>query len=323
MSREPWEHIVCTHTNGIYESHYLKANSPDGTRGLWLKHNLLRPNENEGIGEFWVILFEKGQPPQVAKRIVQWPELSLDDRNIRIQSQGISLEPSQATGTIADIGWNLSLTNAGPPLLHFPWDWMYTAGFPKKKAISPAPHLHFNGHITVGDVTWEIDDWVGLRGHNWGKEHAHMYAYGNCHIWQDKQKRTVDGFSAKIRLLGGLQSPLLSTVVARGPDLELNRPAHWFGGATVTPTSWTFEHGDNKLEMNAVHSQYVGLRYTHPNGRESYCYNTKFAEVKWTVGDKHFTSTLGELEVLFPEPLEGVPLHPTPDWDPGKGDYRG
>jgi hypothetical protein len=323
MSREPWEHIVSTQKDGIYESHYLKANSPDGNRGLWIKHNLLRPNKDHGIGEFWIILFEKGQPPQVAKRNVQWSDLGLDDNAIRIESQGVCLTPSRAQGAIADIKWELSLNNAGPPLLHFPWDWMYTAGFPKKKAISPAPHLLFNGHITIGDSCWDISDWVGLRGHNWGREHAHMYAYGNCHVWDDKQPRTVDGFSARIRLLGRIQSPLLSTIVGRHPTIELNRPKHWFGGATVTPTAWVFQHGDNKLEMIADQSHYAGLRYTHPDGQESYCYNTKFAEVKWKVGDELFTSTMGELEVLFPEPLDGVPLHPHPEWNPEKGDYRG
>ncbi|MGB0640878.1 MAG: hypothetical protein ACPGTU_16175 [Myxococcota bacterium] len=323
MSREPWEHIVCTQKDGIYESHYLKANSPDGTRGLWIKHNLLRPNNNEGIGEFWIILFEQGQPPQVAKRHVEWPGLSLDEKTIRIESQEICLTPSKASGAIADISWELSLSNAGPPLLHFPWDWMYTAGFPKKKAISPAPHLVFNGHITVGDSQWDISDWIGLRGHNWGREHAHMYAYGNCHVWDDEQPRTVDGFSARIRIMRRFQSPLLSTIVARQPNIELNRPRHWFGGANVTPTSWTFNHGNTRLEMHAKQAEYAGLRYTHPDGQESYCYNTKFAAVKWTVGDQTFTSTQGELEVLFPEPLEGVALHPSADWNPKKGDYRG
>lgn len=323
MRREPWEHIVCTHKDGIYESHYLKANSPDGTQGLWIKHNLLRPSKTDGIGEFWIILFEKGRTPQVAKRIVSWPQLSLDNKSIRIQTQGISLQPSHAEGSIADIEWNLALTDPTPPLLHFPWDWMYTAGFPKKKAISPAPNLLFNGSITVGDTKIEINDWVGLRGHNWGTEHAHTYAYGNCHIWKDKQQRTVDGFSAKIRMLGLVQSPFLSTIVSRSPDVHLNRPKHWLGGAHVTPTSWAFEHGTHSLKMTTELSDYVGLRYAHPDGKESYCYNTKFAMVEWTVGDDLFTSEMGELEVLFPTPIAGVPLHPSPDWNPEKGDYRG
>ena len=36
----------------------------------------------------------------------------------------------------------------------------------------------------------------------------------------------------------------------------------------------------------------------------------------------HYTSTLGELEVLTPEPVADIPLHPSPDWTQAQGDYR-
>ena len=67
----------------------------------------------------------------------------------------------------------------------------------------------------------------------------------------------------------------------------------------------------------------VGLRYAHPNGDESYCYNTKFAEVEWTTSAGRYRSNLGELEVLTPEPVADIPLHPSPDWTQAQGDYRG
>ena len=66
----------------------------------------------------------------------------------------------------------------------------------------------------------------------------------------------------------------------------------------------------------------VGLRYAHPGGEESYCYNTKFADVEWTTPTDQYTSTLGELEVLTPEPVADIPLHPSPDWTQAQGDYR-
>ena len=75
--RDPWERIVATQTPGIYESNYLKANSPDGQRGLWIKHNLLRRLDGTGLGGFWVIWFERGRPPGVVKHEVQWPDLNL------------------------------------------------------------------------------------------------------------------------------------------------------------------------------------------------------------------------------------------------------
>jgi len=320
---DPWERIVAVHTRGIYESNYLKANSPDGLRGLWIKHNLLRRTDGTGLGEFWVIRFVRGEAPQVAKQEVSWSELELDEAGIGIRCGPISLSPAHAKGEIADVRWDLQLQPSLAPLRHFPADWMYTASFPKKKAVTPAPNLGFSGELSVGEERWEISDWVGLRGHNWGREHAHTYAYGNCNLWTDGAPRTIDGFSARIRLPGGLLSPWLSTVVARHPDHDLNRLQHWFGGAEVGSDSWSLRAGGCQLEMSCDPQTYVGLRYAHPDGTESYCYNSKFADVRWTTPGGTHTSTMGELEVLTPAPLDGVPLHPSPDWNPAAGPYRG
>ena len=322
MPRHPFEHIVSAEISGIYESNYLKANSPDGQYGLWIKHNLLRPVSGQGLGEFWFILSRPDAPPIVAKREVDLMKISLGEDQIAIDHDEVHLSPNAASGQIADCYWNLRLSGADEPLLHFPWDWMYTAGFPKKKAITPAPHLRFDGEIRVGDSRIPVSAWEGLRGHNWGREHAWTYAYGNCHIWSDGGRRTVDGFSAKIKLLGGLKSPWLSTVVSRNPTIALNQPNHWFGGVDVTPLSWRLHRSDSTLSMRTEASRMVGLRYAHPSGEESYCYNTKFAEVDWLTPNGQFTSTLGELEVLTPEPVDGIPLHPRKDWTSAQGDYR-
>lgn len=321
--RDPWERIVAAQTPGIYESNYLKANSPDGQRGLWIKHNLLRRLDGTGLGEFWLIWFERGRRPGVVKHEVEWPSLTLSQDAIGIQAGPISLTPDHAKGRIGDIEWDLTLTPSLAPLLHFPSDWMYSAGFPKKKAVTPAPNLGFDGRLQIDGDEWPIENWTGLRGHNWGREHAHTYAYGNCNIWDDHAPRTVDGFSARIRLPGGLLSPWLSTMVGVAPDHALNGLQHWFCSGQVGQTNWTMKAGGCTLTMSCDKRTYVGLRYIHPDGSESYCYNTKFADVQWHTPQGEFTSQLGELEVLVPTPMDDVPLHPTPDWRPQDGPYRG
>ena len=45
---------------GLYESNYLKANSPDGKRAVWLKHTRLERVDGPTIGELWVVLYERG-----------------------------------------------------------------------------------------------------------------------------------------------------------------------------------------------------------------------------------------------------------------------
>lgn len=324
---DDFERVITAVRPGLYESNYLKANAPDGSAALWIKHNTLRPLAGEGKGEFWIVWWERGRRPIVAKREVPWSALTLDAGALRLEGAGISLRPGAARGAIADLSWDLSLSGGLPPLFHLPYAWMYTAGFPKKKPMTPAPNLRFDGAVEVAGVRRVVDGWVGLRGHNWGTEHAHAYAYGSCNTWDDgATDRTVDGFTVRIRL-GGRPSPWLTSVVARSPDLDRTGLRCWLGAGTVTPTTWSAAWRAPHLRRAALYmtadpATYAGLRYAHPDGRESYCYNTKFARVTWEVGGRVCTSHAGELEVLFPEPLPEVPLHPTPGWDPGAGDYR-
>ena len=100
MPRDPHERIISSRMTGIYESNYLKANSPDGRYGLWLKHNLLRPVTGPGIGEFWFILSRPDGPPVVAKREVDLQEVTLSDDHVSIHHTTIRLAPDSASGTL-------------------------------------------------------------------------------------------------------------------------------------------------------------------------------------------------------------------------------
>lgn len=322
---EAYERIVAARRRGIYESNYLKANSPDGRRAIWVKHNGLVPIEGAGLGEFWIVLFERGQQPIVCKREVPWTEVDADPDAIRLEAGGISLAADRAAGRIADVSWELALSGGLPPLFHLPYAAMYEGGFPKKKALTPAPNLRFDGRVRLGEEVWDVDGWVGLRGHNWGTEHAWTYAYGSCNLWDDgAADRAVDGFTVRIKL-GGRPSPWLTAVV--GTDLARNRLRHWLGAGSVAPGRWSASWGGLRrhraeLVMTTDPATYAGLRYAHPDGRESYCYNTKFADVSWTVDGARHTSRCGELEVLYPERLPGIEVHPAPGWTAADGDYR-
>lgn len=325
---DSWERVVTAKRSGLYESNYLKANSPDGQRGLWIKHNLLRPEDGVAKGEFWAIRFTRDEPPVVSKREVAWDALDLSPNRVAIRTQGIELSPDRATGSLADMAWDLRLSGGQPPLHHLRWGALYHTGFPKKKLLTPAPNLRFDGTLEVGGERWDLDGWIGLRGHNWGTEHAHTYAYGNCNLWDGRAPDcTVDGFSAKV-MLGGRPSPWLSSVVGRNPSVHRNAVRDWMAASpVVTNTSWSLawtspRRGTTSLSMTANPEGYAGLRYEHPDGRFSYCYNTKFADVRWEVGAQTLTSRCGELEILTPEPIDDIALHPSTDWEASQGDYR-
>ncbi len=323
---DDFDRILSVHTPRIYESNYLKANSPDGRRALWIKHNLLRPLEGEGYAELWVVLYERGQPPIVAKREVPWSAVEADARRLALRAGGVSLTDARAEGALADVRWSLALSGGNEPLHLLPYPWMYTRGFPKKKGLTPRPNLRFDGEIRLGGARWPVEGWVGLRGHNWGTEHAFSYAYGNCNLWDDGDpRRAVDGLTVRIRL-GGRPSPWLTLVSGQYPHFSRAKPRNWLGAGQVAPDRWQVSFTGPRrrpmsLQLAADPSTYAGLRYAHPDGRESYCYNTKFADVRYTIDGRTFTSACGELEVLFAEPLPGIALHPTPGWRQDQGDY--
>src|SRR5688572_20467801 len=58
------------------ESHFIKANSPDGERALWLKHTLLVPAAGPALAEVWAIAFaERGAKKLAVKRSYPLAEL--------------------------------------------------------------------------------------------------------------------------------------------------------------------------------------------------------------------------------------------------------
>ncbi len=317
----PYETVVALEQPGIYESHYLKANSPDGDLGFWIKHTLFRPVDGDACAELWFVWFERGARPRVCRADVPWDRLSLGD-GPRLDAGLARLAPDRAEGELGGVRWALTLHGGGPPLRHLGWDRLYTMGFPKKKILTPVPGQRFDGTITVGGRQIELRSWVGLRGHNWGTEHAHSYAYGNCNLWDDGVERSMDGFTARIKL-AGRPSPPLSSLCVRAPegDRELTRPWHWPRHGDFGASSWHLRRPHTHLVMHCAPRDLVGLRYNQPRGGEQYCYNTKFAQVSLRLGDQLVQSRCGELETFFPKPLEAIPLHPPSSWTARDGVY--
>ncbi len=317
----PYDRVMALELPGVYESHYLEAHAPDGERGLWIKHTLFRPVQGEAVAELWFVWFHRGRPPRVVRMDVPWERLELGP-GLRVEAGLARLEPTRAQGELGGIRWDLTLSGGQPPHLHLPFDKLYRLGFPKKKILTPAPGLRFDGTVQLDGHPVTVDGWTGLRGHNWGSEHAHSYAYGNCNRWDDGVSRSVDGFTVRIRL-GGRPSPPLTALLVRAPEGErqLNKMRQWLHHGHVTPFSWHVRRARTHLVMSCEARDMVGLRYNQPKGGEQYCYNTKFARVSLRLGTSLVRSRCGELETFFPEPLPDIPLHPPASWTVRSGVY--
>jgi len=308
----------------LYESNYLKANSPDGRRGLWIKHNILAPasKRHQPVLELWCVWFDRDAegPPIALKQEVPMGRVAAAKTGLRIEGEGLLLTDRETRTQLTDASgreasWDLSFEPSEPILFHLPHARLYRGPFPKKKLTTPAPRLQFNGWLEIDGTRHEIKDWTGLRGHNWGTEHAWAYAYGNCNLFQEDEQAVLDMFTAKIKI-GPIKSPWLSMGVLRvgGREYGINRLRHAITtSAVVDFPRWRVQipssYGTLETEWALDPADTIGLRYLHPDGKVSYCYNTKFAEVTVRFGDVHLTSDQAELEFLFAEPIPGIALH--------------
>ncbi|HET7036840.1 MAG TPA: hypothetical protein VFI42_14240 [Thermomicrobiaceae bacterium] len=313
--------------SGHYESFYIKANHPERRLGLWLKFNLLEPaGHPEALqGELWGVWFDGEQGRQVAAGQLLPREavdarrgalsLRLGDATLELRGDAL-VEQAQVTGGGHRLAWDVRLEPTAPPAILFPARRLYEGGFPKKKVLTPIPRGRLDGWIEVDGERHALAGWEGLHGHNWGREHAFRYAYGNGLFTGGAY---LDGFSAKLKL-GPMTSPWLSLLLVRLPDgreLSFNRPARWLAGRPrAGDLRWQLDlpgPGGTRarLAMSADAADAVGLRYPYPDGRNGYCLNTKFGRGTLRVEERGRVLYQGdsgrcELETFGPRPVAGI-----------------
>lgn len=300
--------------NTHYESHYLKANSPDGQRAFWVKHTLTceGPTWAERIWEIWFLAFERGGRTWVAKAEYRWAEMERILEGPRLVGPGIQFDPARSIGKLGAIEWELILGGGLGPIRHLPMESLYRGK--NTKVLTPAASLRFAGEIRLGDEVWPIDSWVGCRGHNWGDDYGERYAWLATHVWDDKTERAVEGFTgvANAPLVG---ETLVSRVVAKGQDAtSWTRPGSWPGSSGSHATRFE-SSGSGSVSAEATAGDFVHLRYRSPLGGDVLCRCTKFASVRFDGPSGTVTSNCGELEFVdrtLPVPDEALP---PADWD--------
>jgi hypothetical protein len=304
----------------LYESHYLKGNSPDGSRAFWIKHTLLcmGSDPSQRILELWVMLFERGCVPIVAKTEIPWPDLEL--------GPGLSLSCSHARfdnriawGSLADIRWDIGFNDGLGALRHLPWSWLYSRFSPTAKAVTPATNIRFTGVVQMSGRTWDLDNWVGLRGHNWSSSHAYRYGWLATNLWEDGGDRSLEGFLAQPRAW----SPSIRRVVLRTDTKDHRRLGlqRWtLGGLNENRLDFSFPW--MSIQAEAPLEEFVHLVYRQPSGGRALCRCTKFANVKLRVGTHTLHSRTGELEFLDSTTALHDKCHPHPDWTIADGIYR-
>lgn len=323
---------------GHVESYFLRANDPARPRALWLKATILAPLDGPAVAEIWLIWFDGEANRSFACK----QTLPFDSEMFRATSTGAELhigayelsvgEAGVGKGRIRsaqgaasfDLRWARAEAAVGAPLSIFPWRFLREGPFPKSKLLTPEPWLAFSGSVTVPTLgsaegareTVPLDGWVGMQGHNWGKEHAFEYAWGQCLFpaAPGEPAAMVEGFTGRVRI-GGRTSPRISAAVVRRGEREYRFDRvfdFWRQEAQLTSTRWTLRlrgpDAELRLRMDATTRPFACLGYESPDHSLAYCFNSKLAEVLLEVQPRDeapFTCRSahgGALELLRREP---------------------
>jgi hypothetical protein len=179
------------------------------------------------------------------------------------------------------------------------------------------PDLVVDGVMRVNGAEWRIAGWRGMLGHNWGRHHTQLYAWGHCNQWDGVPDLVVEGFSG--RSWG--RAPLVTVVWVRhrgvwhdlyGMRLPSTRDR------SISPRRWTFRARGRTAraqgELYAPTDDFVGLFYPNPDGALSYCLNTKLAQARLTVTihgapPLEVSSNAAALEIGTRDPSHGVRMY--------------
>ena len=189
--------------SGHYESYFLRANHPTGPQAFWIRYTIFSPagKPDKAIGELWAVFFDGNTGPNVAvKKEVPFSRCSFSPSALDVKIDNAILNAGKLNGDASankhEISWDLAYSGDSKPLFLLPQK-MYSAGFPKAKALVALPMAKFSGVLTVDGKKIEVQNWVGSQNHNWGSKHTDLYAWGQVAGF-DNNPRPV---SSKLQLL--------------------------------------------------------------------------------------------------------------------------
>jgi hypothetical protein len=282
------------------ESWFLKANDPRGRRAVWLKWTIWAGARAPGsaVAEAWAVAFgtARGRPGVgrdhnvATKTTVPFEAARFSRSGIDATIDGCTLTRESARGRVESGGrsivYDLRVAPIGPAVAPFPARWMYERPIPSFKILSPVPDARISGTVDVDGERWDLDAWPGMIGHNWGRAHTELYAWGHCNAWDGGEDVVLEGFTGRTRLGGVLMPPAtMVTVVHQGSVYRLSAPLRNAG--SISPRRWRFRARSRRIdvagELWADTEDFVGLFYPNPDGTLCHCLNSKLAHAEVTL----------------------------------------
>ncbi|MGE0215201.1 hypothetical protein [Mycolicibacterium sp.] len=300
-----------------YESRFIRANTPDGDRAIWLRETLLLPAAGEPSADVWVMLFDRTGHRAVRR---SFPVEAADFGTGTVRIGTTSLDGTAARGELPDTArWDLTITPSGHDEVRLLTERAYQARFPAAKTVVRDPLARFDGLLEISGATVDVDDWTGSVNHNWGTRHTPAYAFGQVCGFDNAPDTTLEIVTARAAL-GPVLLPGVTLFVFRHAGQEFavrsvrgSLDSH----GRYTPFSWRFgaRVGERMIEghISAAPADVIGLIYPDTHGGQKHCYNSALAQCRIQVAGKAFERT--ELvsdrvmfEILTDDRLPDVPL---------------
>lgn len=311
---------------GHYESWFTRANHPTRALAFWIRYTVFVPRgrARDAVGELWAIHFD-GESSKITavKEVVPFARCTFASHGLDVRVGDSTLDATHLVGRARTsehaVAWDLAYASKESPLLLLPPS-LYDAGFPKAKALVPAPLARFDGSLVVDDTRVSIDGWMGSQNHNWGERHTDAYAWGQVAGFDDAPRSFLELSTARVKI-GPLTTPPMTLLVLRHDGRE-----HRLSSITQSlraKGSYDFFRWDFRSEtrdvgveghIDARASDFVGLPYDNPPGGRKTCVNSKIArcELRLTVRGAApvtlRTANRAAFEILTDRTDHGVPV---------------
>ncbi|HEY1484726.1 MAG TPA: hypothetical protein VGF84_01405 [Micromonosporaceae bacterium] len=284
---------------GHYESWFVRGNDPASERAIWLRYTIFAPagRPADAVAELWAVVFD-GDHVAVKTVTPIGDATFASGSGLAIRIGEALLTDRAVSGSAASgnhrISWQLSYAGGGEPVILLP-ERLYTGGFPKAKALVPAPGVTLSGEVSVDGVPMVVDGWIGSQNHNWGSRHTDEYAWGQVVGFDNDPDAFLECSTARIRMVGMLSPPFTPVVLrVHGEELRLNSMATMLRASARyrsadDPLTWTWRTSGRDGagrpvrvvgEFSAPRAAFVTLAYDNPPGGTKTCENTKIARCR-------------------------------------------
>jgi hypothetical protein len=314
---------------GYYESFYIKACSPGGGRGVWIRHTVHKRPGEDPVGSVWFTWFDaEVAGPRATKLTVPASELAVPD-GAWIRVAAAEIGPAHAHGSIEtgafSAAWDLRFAGNAAPCRYLPADWLYEAPVPRTKFEAPCPNALFEGSLRVDREEQDVAGWPGMIGHNWGSEHAERWVWLEGTGFDGAADSYFDAGAARIKM-----GPMTTSWIPAGM-LVLDGEEHRLGGFQRIRSS-RIEEGPTACEfslpgkglvvrgrVSAPAKDFVGWIYADPVGPEHNVLNCSIADLELEVRRKGCATRRLSLaggaayECGMREGDHGIPIQPYPD----------